>query len=73
MLYDYRKLRGLIKTQYQSESEFAKNVGINRSTLSLKLSNERDFTKSDIQKICNQLSIPLNEVGLYFFTPLVEK
>lgn len=73
MKYDYRRLRGLIKTRFNSESEFAKVLGMNRSTLSLKLSNERDFTRADIQRISKELLIPLDEVGVYFFTPKVEK
>ena len=73
MKYDYRRLRGLIKTRFNSESEFAKVLGMNRSTLSLKLSNERDFTIADIQRISKELLIPLDEVGVYFFTPGVEK
>nr|DAO32964.1 MAG TPA: Protein of unknown function (DUF739) [Caudoviricetes sp.] len=73
MKYDYRRLRGLIKTRFNSESEFAKVLGMNRSTLSLKLSNERDFTIADIQRISKELLIPLDEVGVYFFTPEVEK
>lgn len=73
MKYDYRRLRGLIKTRFNSESEFAKVLGMNRSTLSLKLSNERDFTRADIQRISKELLIPLDEVGVYFFTPEVEE
>lgn len=50
MKYDYRRLRGLIKTRFNSESEFAKVLGMNRSTLSLncrmnETSQERIFKK----------------------------
>lgn len=65
--FDYRKLRGLIREKYGTESEFSRAVGIGRTTLSQKLNNASDFSRSEIVKICETLEIETAEIPAYFF------
>ena len=71
VMYDYSKLLGRIKEKGFTLKEFAKIIGINPSTLSIKLSGKAYFTQKEIEKICQALDICGNEIGLYFFTPKV--
>lgn len=68
MKYDYSQLRGRIRTKYGTESKFAEIIGINRTTLSLKLTGKIPFTQEDITRIIAALDIPTGQVGTYFFT-----
>lgn len=73
MAFDYRKLRGKIKEVFGTQEEFAKSMGIGKSTLSEKLNNNFQWTQFEINKACELLEIPDGEVTLYFFTKMVQK
>lgn len=64
--YNYAKLLGRIKECGHTQESLASQVGIDPSTLNLKLNNKRDFTQSQIKEICNSLQIV--DVNEYFFT-----
>lgn len=66
-MFDYSKLRGRIRELYHTESAFAEALGMNRSTLSIKLNNQVDFDQKEILNITKVLNIPKEEIPLYFF------
>lgn len=68
MCANYSKLRGKIKEVFGSQDAFATAMGIDRSTLSLKLNGKSDWTRLEIEKACPLLNIPIVEVYAYFFT-----
>ena len=64
---DYSKLRGKIREVYGTETAFATAMGYNRCTISAKLNNQTEWTRTDIEKACMLLGIPLSETEPYFF------
>lgn len=70
-MFDFNKLRGRIKEKFGSESEFARKMGLSRSTMSQKLNNVWDFSSSEIIKACDLLDIEYNDIPIYFFTTKV--
>ena len=71
MAFNFSKLRGRIIELYGSQKRFAEEIGITEQTLSLKMSNKIRFTSDDIICICDLLSIPDEEINVYFFTQKV--
>ena len=69
----YAKLRGKIKEVFGANEAFAKALGMDTSTLSLKLNNRSPWKREEIEDACVVLGIPVEEVYLYFFTKKVEK
>lgn len=65
----YPKLKGKIIEVYGTQSEFAKALGINKATLSKKLSGEGDFTLKEAVRIMDLLKI--EDGGQYFFEKTV--
>ena len=68
MSASYAKLRGKIKEKFGSQENFALAMGVDRSTLSLKLNGKSDWTRSEIEKCCSLLQISAVDVYEYFFT-----
>lgn len=68
MSANYSKLRGKIKEKFGSQDNFAAALGMDRSTLSLKLNGKSDWTLPEIDKSCSLLHIPVEDVYKYFFT-----
>lgn len=68
---NFSKLRGKIKEVFGSQDAFAAAMGMNPSTLSAKLTGKTDWTSSEVELACKLLSIPLEEMHLYFFAPRV--
>lgn len=73
MLFDYSKLRGKIKEKFGTQEDFSKALGMDKSSLSLKLQNKREFTQYEMSKTCQVLDIPTNELQSYFFTESVKE
>lgn len=67
-MYDYSKLRGLIREKRFIQDEIAKAIPINAATLSQKLSGKGLFKQNEISAICKILDIPSADIGVYFFT-----
>lgn len=67
MCANYSKLRGKIKEVFGNQDAFAVAMGMDRSTLSLKLNGKSDWTRLEIEKACLLLGIPVVEVHAYFF------
>lgn len=72
--YDFSKLRGRIKEKLGYEAIFAEKISISPASLSSKFNNKSDFTATEISEAISEevLDIPLDEVGVYFFTRKLE-
>ena len=70
---DYRKVFGRMAELGMTQRGLAEAIKMGRSQLNLKLNGKYAFKQSEIEKICNVLQIPVEEIGNYFFTPKVEK
>lgn len=71
--YDYSKLKGRIVEKYGSCGSFSKDLGVSRVILSKKMNNKTRFTSDDISTITELLEIPIEEIGIYFFTQKVKQ
>lgn len=67
----YAKLRGKIREKFATQEDFAEAMGIDRSTLSLKLNSKSEWSRIEIEKACILLGIQIEEVYAYFFTEKV--
>lgn len=67
-MYNYSKLLGRIKEKNMTQEEFAKNIGINPSTLSGKLNSTSEFRQSEMEKGMMILDLPLSDICEYFFS-----
>ena len=67
----YGKLKGRITEIFGLREAFAKALGIDPSSLSAKLNNKTSWKREEIEKACELLSIPIEDVHLYFFTQKV--
>lgn len=72
--YNFDKLKGKIKEVYDTQNEFAKNMGMAPNTLSSKLNNQTVFSSEEISKAVELLKIDNpTEAWTIFFTEQVEK
>ena len=63
----YSKLKGKIREVFGTNKKFAEAMGIDLSSLSAKLNNKSPWKREEIEKACELLHIPIEEVYLYFF------
>ena len=68
MQFNYSKLLGRVREFGLTQKDVAAQIGVNATTLSLKLNNKARFTASEIDAICKLLDIAKEEIGAYFFT-----
>ena len=73
MGFNYSKLRGKIREKFGTQEKFAKELGISSVSLSAKLNNRVEFTQLEIDKICELLEIPKEQIPEYFFTIKVKE
>ncbi len=66
-MYNHKKLRGKIKEVAGTEINFAKMMGISQTSLSSKLNNKTDFSRSEIIKMQELLKITEEEFKEIFF------
>ena len=69
----YAKLKGKIREVYGTNTAFANAMGMDASSLSAKLNNKAPWKREEIEKACQLLGIPIEEVYLYFFVTKVGK
>ena len=67
MNYNYSKLLGRMREFGFTQDDVANHIGINATTLSLKLNNKSYFSAPEIDAICKVLYISKHEIGEYFF------
>lgn len=72
-MYDYSKLRGLIREKMKTEGAFAKAIGRSHNFVSQVFNGEANFYQQDIENIVSVLDIDPNDIGLYFFTKKVHE
>lgn len=65
-VYDYSKLLGRLREKQITQSELASKLGISETTLNFSLKNKRPFKQSEINQMCEILSIPLNSIEVFF-------
>ncbi len=73
MEFDYSKLRGKIKEVFGTQDQFALKMKMGRVSLSQRLNNALQFSQREIERACNLLGIPPEEISVYFFTAKVQK
>ena len=73
MRFDYSKLLGRLRELGISQEEFAFEIGMSPSTLSLKLNGNGFFKQDAIEKARIVLGLDKSEISVYFFTPKVQK
>lgn len=71
ILFNFSKLRGLIKEKVNRQDILARKIGISPASLSSKLNGQTEFTLSEITRIIKVLDIPKNEISTYFFNLVV--
>lgn len=67
-MFNYSKLRGKIREVFGSEQTFAAVLGCSKRTLSVKLNNKFDFSQDEILATTKALNIPIEQIGVYFFS-----
>lgn len=68
-VYDYNKLRGLIREKYGTLQRFAEDLGIGTTTLNSRLNSETYFDQTEIERVASLLDLSKTEVDQVFFTP----
>lgn len=63
----YAKLRGRIKEIFGTQDAFAEAMEMDSSSISLKLNDKTEWTRSQIMKACKVLQIPFENAPEYFF------
>ena len=69
-MFNNSKLRGKIRENFGSEYAFGEALGMALSTLSGKLNNKSEFTRSEILSIVKLLNLKKEEVYDVFFLPI---
>ena len=67
MKRDYSELRKRIRSIYPRLADFAKDMGMTPSTLSLKLTGRSEWTRVEIEKVRRLLGLTVEELLFYFF------
>ena len=65
---NYSKLRGLAVEKCHTLSALAEKSGIRLELISLAMNGKREFSRSEIMKICETLDIRPEDIGIYYFT-----
>lgn len=73
MVFSYAKLRGRIRECFKTQEAFAKELGISRTSLNLRLCNISEFSQNEILKASKLLGLSGSEIDAYFFTLEVQK
>ena len=71
--FDYSKLIGKIKENFNNRKDFAKLIPLSLNSLSKKLNNKVPFTSLEIYNMVQVLNIEPSEISIYFYTAKVEK
>lgn len=72
-MVDTVKLRSLIRGKYNSNKEFAKEIGISESGLCLILAGKKKMSFSTCEAMIEKLEIPEYQIKRIFFTNEVVK
>ena len=72
MKYEYSKLDGRITEMFGTRKAFAEAVMISEHTISGKMTGKIGWTQEQINKVCEVLQIPHEDIPSYFFSHLVQ-
>lgn len=64
---NYPKLKGRIREICGTQHEFAYRMGLDYSTVNLKLNDKSPWKRDEIEKACKVLEVPIEYVHEYFF------
>ena len=67
MPYSYNKLRGRIVEMYGTQERFAEALGMTKQGLSLKMTGKTEFSPRDMNRWCELVNIPKEQIVDYFF------
>lgn len=68
LMYDYQKLRGLIKEHFNTLSNFAKAINMGTTTLNSRLQGTSFFDQMEIELISKKLDLSEEDVNAVFFS-----
>ena len=71
-MVDSLKLKAAMLAQGITAEVLADNIGISQQSLSYKINNKREFKATEIKKICDILSLSLQDRELIFFAGNVD-
>ena len=63
----FATLRGLIKEKFGTQGAFAMAMGMNESTLSKKLCDRAEWTRTEMERACKLLGKTMHDVHPLFF------
>lgn len=72
IVFDYSKLRGLIKERSMTLTDYASSIGISTTTLYERLTNKTPFSQSEIVKTKQLFGLSPEQVDIIFFTVISE-
>lgn len=70
---NYGSLLWEIDRKFETRKDFCQKIGISEPTLYRYLNGTSSMPSTVILKTCTVLSIPREEIGLYFFAPIVDE
>ena len=66
--FDYRELRGLIRSKFGTQENYAKAIGISNTSLQERLSNKVPFKQTEIIMTKQLLGLSAEKMDETFFT-----
>lgn len=72
MAIDYSRLNGKIVEVFGTQKCFSEAMGLSERSISLKLNSKAEWKQGEIKKACSLLSIPLDDIPVYFFKAKVQ-
>ena len=66
--FDYRDLRGLIRSKFGTQENYAKAIGISNTSLQERLSNKVPFKQTEIIMTKQLLGLSAEKMDEIFFT-----
>ena len=66
--FDYRELRGLIRSKFGTQEKYAKAIGISNTSLQERLSNKVPFKQTEIIMTKQLLGLSAEKMDEIFFT-----
>lgn len=67
-IYNYNRLRGLIREMCGTQENYCKEIGIAQTTLNTRLKGETFFKQDEIEKTAKLFDLNSEDVNEIFFT-----
>jgi hypothetical protein len=72
MSYNYNKLLGKIKEVFGTQDNFARALGLSRTSFSLRINGKAEFSQTEIDKAVNLLGLNDKDIPSIFFSKSLE-